>query len=169
MQVDTNANTIPYWASQQSGVGGVENRAQLMKDDFLKLLVTQLQYQDPLNPASNQEFAAQLAQFSSLEQLTEMNKSLSKGLDSDAVLANTINNSLATGFLGKEVHAVGDVINLEQGKNAMIRFSQAAASVDTIVNIYTPQGALVRTIELGGVPAGGSQTEWDGRDQYGNE
>jgi len=165
MQVETNTNALPTWASQQSGIENVQDRSQLMKDDFLKLLVTQLQYQDPLNPASNQEFAAQLAQFSSLEQLTQMNKSLESSLDSDAVLANTINNSLATGFLGKEVHALGDIVQLKQGESTTIRFSQTKASVDTLVNIYNTQGTLVRTLDLGPIQAGGFQTEWDGRDQ----
>ena len=103
----TNNITSPAWASQESGVSNVENRAQLLKDDFLKLLVTQLQNQDPLNPASNQEFASQLAEFSSLEQLTQMNESLESNLDSDLLLAQSLNNSTATGFIGHEVHATG--------------------------------------------------------------
>nr|CBX30122.1 hypothetical protein N47_D29310 [uncultured Desulfobacterium sp.] len=52
------------------------------KDEFLNLLVTQLKYQDPLNPMEGQEFSAQLAQFSSLEQLTNMNTTLTGIKDS---------------------------------------------------------------------------------------
>ena len=85
MDVAGTINERPAWASQASGVDSIQNRTQLMKDDFLKLLVTQLQNQDPLNPASNQEFAAQLAQFSSLEQLMEMNKALDANLEMNGV------------------------------------------------------------------------------------
>ena len=56
------------------------NVASLGEDDFLKLLIAQMQNQDPLNPASNTEFVAQLAQFSTLEQLTTMNSNLEESL-----------------------------------------------------------------------------------------
>lgn len=63
--------------------------SELGKEEFLQLLVTQLQNQDPLNPQSDQEFVAQLAQFSALEQMTNMN--------------TTLNNTSAYGLVGKEV------------------------------------------------------------------
>ena len=69
----------------------------LGKDAFLQLLVTQLQYQDPLSPQSNEEFVSQLAQFSSLEEMQAMTSSLS--------------NSQALGLVGKNVI-------LEVGKSA---------------------------------------------------
>ena len=58
--------------------GKAEERNALGSDAFLKLLITQLQNQDPTSPQSNTEFIAQLATFSSLEQLTSINKSVSE-------------------------------------------------------------------------------------------
>ena len=63
--------------------------AELGKEDFLMLLVTQIQYQDPLEPADNTEFVAQLAQFSALEQMSNLN--------------TTANNNTAYSLVGKEV------------------------------------------------------------------
>lgn len=56
---------------------------ELDKEAFLKLLIAQLSNQDPLNPMEDREFIAQMAQFSTLEQMTNMSKSLDKMVDSD--------------------------------------------------------------------------------------
>jgi flagellar basal-body rod modification protein FlgD len=75
---------------------------QLGKDDFLKLLITQLSNQDPTSPMEDTQFISQMAQFSSLEQMTNMNESFNK-------LATMINSSQATNTLGKTVEVdVGD-------------------------------------------------------------
>jgi len=63
-------NTDYYYTANQEQKLGTTN---LDKDDFLKLLVTQLRYQDPLEPMDNNEYIAQLAQFSSLEQMQNLN------------------------------------------------------------------------------------------------
>jgi flagellar basal-body rod modification protein FlgD len=67
--------------------------------DFLKLFVTQMKYQNPLNPMDSTQFTAQLAQFSSLEQLTNISGQL-KDL---TVYQNSLNNTLTTSFIGRKV------------------------------------------------------------------
>lgn len=75
---------------------------QLGKDDFLKLLITQLTNQDPTSPMEDTQFISQIAQFSSLEQMTNMNESFNK-------MAGIINSSQATATLGKTVEIdIGD-------------------------------------------------------------
>lgn len=75
---------------------------QLGKDDFLKLLITQLTNQDPTSPMEDTQFISQMAQFSSLEQMTNMNESFNK-------MAGIINSSQATATLGKTVEIdIGD-------------------------------------------------------------
>lgn len=167
MDIASTVNEGVAWASQASGVDSIQNRAQLMKDDFLKLLVVQLQNQDPLNPASNQEFASQLAQFSSLEQLMGMNKALGENLEINAFIANSLNNSIATTFIGKEVHAVGNQVHLSEEGDLEIRFNQERASAETLVNIYNSAGTMVRSLDLGAMPGGGVGVEWDGKDESG--
>jgi flagellar basal-body rod modification protein FlgD len=78
------------------------------KEDFLKLLIVQLENQDPTSPLEDKEFISQMAQFSSLEQMTEMNKTLSN-------LIMNYKLSLASSLLGKEVEVLdrvkGDTIS----------------------------------------------------------
>jgi flagellar basal-body rod modification protein FlgD len=81
------------------------------KDDFLTLLVAQLQHQDPLNPAESTEFTAQLAQFSSLEQLENIDATLS-GFE---VYQATLNNIQSSGFIGKTVTATGSMFGVNGG------------------------------------------------------
>src|SRR4030042_655463 len=69
---------------------------ELGKDDFLKLLITQLSHQDPTKPLEDREFVAQMAQFSTLEQMTNMNGELSK-------LLGLLARSQAVNLLGKTV------------------------------------------------------------------
>jgi flagellar basal-body rod modification protein FlgD len=72
------------------------------KDDFLKILITQLTHQDPTAPMQDREFIAQMAQFSSLEQMTNVSRSIE-------TLANRLTGSGAAGMLGKTVEiAVGE-------------------------------------------------------------
>lgn len=85
---------------------------KLGKDEFLKLLVAQLRNQDPVNPSRPEEFAAQLAQFSSLEQLVQVNSTLSAQAEANAAMALALNNSAAVGVLGKTVLAAGDMVEI---------------------------------------------------------
>ncbi len=78
--------------------------AVLGKDDFLKILITQLSHQDPTQPMEDKEFIAQMAQFSSLEQITNMNEGLTK-------VADLIARSQAVSLLGRIVDvASGDTV-----------------------------------------------------------
>ena len=86
--------------------------AKLGKEEFLQLLVAQLKNQDPMNPSDPQEFAAQLAQFSTLEQLINVNETLQGQSETDAAMAAALNNSSAVGVLGKTVLALGDSVEV---------------------------------------------------------
>ncbi|PKL25549.1 MAG: flagellar hook assembly protein FlgD [Spirochaetae bacterium HGW-Spirochaetae-3] len=79
--------------------GGKAFKPDLDKDDFLKILITQLQHQDPTNPMQDKEFIAQMAQFSSLEQMTNMASSFGK-------LSSVLNSSEAQSLLGRTVEVL---------------------------------------------------------------
>jgi flagellar basal-body rod modification protein FlgD len=90
----------------------------LGKEAFLEMLVAQLKYQDPLNPGSGTEFASQLAQFSSLEQLTNLNSSIES-------LAMNSNSLQAVELIGKDVCA-GEGADQVTGTVTAVSFSDGA-------------------------------------------
>lgn len=142
--------------------GGSLGTPDLGKDDFLQLLVTQLTNQNPLSPVQDQEFVAQLAQFSSLEQLENLNETMSSSL----VLDQAVNNSLATNLIGKDVIVEGSQASLgEEGSTSWMVELGGDATVKATVR--DAAGKVVRTLELGAKSEGTVPVEWDGLDSAG--
>ena len=137
----------------------------LGRDAFLKLLVTQLQHQDPLNPTDSTEFTAQLAQFSSLEQLGNINDSLGDLQSSQTAL----NNSQAVNFIGKTVKSSGNSIHVTDGVSDGIQFELGADAKAIFMNIYDSVGNYIKAIESGALSAGEQTLKWDGTDQNENK
>ena len=146
---------------------------ELGKEQFLQLLVTQLQNQDPLNPMEDQEFIAQMAQFSSLEQLMNLNTSM-QGL-TDAT--NNQQMFSATNYIGKYVTAVGNVIgkNSAEGADGGIvseitpfYYTFNAPTSSTTITVYDAQGNPVY-VENVGAKDGGTvfKFQWDGKNNTG--
>lgn len=135
----------------------------LGKDDFLNLLVAQLQNQDPLNPMDSTQFTSQLAQFSSLEQLSNINSGLTRLQDSQEGNAQ----SLAVGYIGKHVLADGDVVMLKAAGGTDLHFELSSDAAAAQINIYDAAGEYVRTLETGALAAGRQALTWDGKDGSG--
>jgi flagellar basal-body rod modification protein FlgD len=140
-----------------------QDNSVMGKDDFLTLLVAQLQHQDPLNPSESTEFTAQLAQFSSLEQLQNIDATLN-GFE---VYQSTLNNIQSSGFIGKTVTASGNMLAVNNGVADPIRFDLANDADSVYVQIYDNYGAFVTDIRAGALAAGEQQVAWDGTDANG--
>jgi flagellar basal-body rod modification protein FlgD len=136
----------------------------LGKDDFLNLLVTQLQHQDPLNPAESTEFTAQLAQFSSLEQLNNINDNL-KNME---LFQTSMTNSQAVSYIGKEITAKGNSVQLESGRPAECYFELETNAALAVITVYDATGGFVKSFETGALNSGRQSAAWDGTDRDGN-
>lgn len=145
-------------ATAPSAASGV-----LGKEDFLKLLVAQLSQQDPLNPQDGAEFVAQLAQFSSVEQLVNIRG----GLDTLAMAQQASTSAQVVGFIGRDVVALGDEIEVGEG-GARVSFSLAGAAEDVDVDILDANGEAVATVNAGACKSGETTVLFDGRDGDGN-
>jgi flagellar basal-body rod modification protein FlgD len=137
--------------------------ATLGKDDFLKLLTTQLQNQDPLNPISNEDFIAQTAQFSSLEQLQNMNTVLQQ------LLALSGGNGVTSSapLLGRTVSVNGSAVPLDGSQPVTLSYQLPAGANTVALQILNSSGTSVRTIPLGSQAAGAHQAAFNGLDDQG--
>ncbi len=139
-------------------VGGMFTPAggTMGKEEFLQLLVAQLNNQDPMNPMESQEFAAQLAQFSSVEQLMNVNTQLADQAAYTSALAQAMNSSSAVGVLGRDVLAVGDAVSVTGGA-AAVEVDVGGTGGTARVRIFDEQDRLVGEVDAGSV-GGGRQT-----------
>ncbi len=135
---------------------------ELGRDAFLKLLVAQLQHQDPLNPMESSDFTAQLAQFSSLEQLFTVNDNLEviKESNNEQIPENLLD------YIGKEVKSAENNITLYDGKSSKGSYALAAPA-DVIINIFDSQGSEIRTIYKQDQDPGEYNFYFDGKDSLG--
>ncbi len=134
---------------------------------FLQLLVAQMRHQDPINPLDGAEFAAQLAQFNSVEQLINVNSGIKELYESQEMMSAGLTNSLAASLTGKHVKAVSDVVQLPVGESANIQYklNSSASNVDII--IMNESGNEVRRESLENVAASSHEWSWDGRNNNG--
>lgn len=139
------------------------------KEDFLQLLVTQLKSQDPMNPMKDQEFAAQLAQFSSLEQLLNINETLGGQSESTSALADRINRSTAADLLGKDVQAAGDVLGWTGEGEVPLSFELDGPAEEVTIAVKDAGGTTVFEQNLGVMDEGFHEFAWDGKNADGNE
>jgi flagellar basal-body rod modification protein FlgD len=150
-----------------SGSGSTQQFAQdqtkvLDKDEFMQLLTVQLQHQDPLDPMNNEEMIAQLAQFSSLEQLENMNANLESSINLDLMLTQVLNNTAAAGLIGKTIVAAGNMVTLDDSDSVPINFDLASDAHRAVVTVYDENGTAVRTIEAENLESGRNMVSWDG-------
>jgi len=157
----TGATTAAQTANAQGATSTLSN--PLGKDVFLKLLTVQLANQNPLDPVDNQSFIAQLAQFSSLEQMQDVSTQL--GTLTSAMLSS---NQLGTATLvGKKVTYQASGLDLASGSTPGLQVTLPSAARVTAV-IADSTGNTVRVLDLGAQNAGTFSASWDGRDQSGN-
>ena len=154
---------VSSYEGMQTETASVEASSDLGKDSFLKLLVAQMQHQDPLNPQGNEEFIAQLAQFTSLEQLMGVNTALG-----DLYAATTsMNNASMTQLLGRDVTAMSNLVPYDGDGPQEIHYDARGDVAQMTVTVQNAEGKVVSRAELSDIPAGEDFWSWDGKDIHG--
>ena len=140
----------------------IARTSTLGQEDFLKLLMTQLQNQDPMEPMDNGEFMGQMAQFSTVEGITEMGESI----DGLVSIYQGQQMSANASMIGKKALVDGNWAQLEGGKLAGAIDLTTAAN-DLRVDVKSETGELMASIGLGSKMAGVQEFSWDGIKQDG--
>lgn len=146
-----NAGSIKYVDGDKQG--------KLDKDGFLKLLTFQLQNQDPSKPMDQDKIAADMAQYSQLEQLTNMNNTLTKSFEKAPMEAKFH----AASFLGKKVVTNGSTVKFENGQRPNMNFKLGKPVSKGMVRIFDQKNQLVSQIDFQAKPAGLHSISWGGR------
>jgi len=143
---------------QSQSVSQTSTKNTLTQQDFLNLLVAQMKNQDPLNPVDDNQMAAQMAQFASLDALNNINTTLGN--------IASMNNLQGIGLIGKKVEATGNSLLIENG-NVSNGYYQLSNPGKVTIQIYDAQGQLVRTIDDGLKDTSKQKIVWDGKNQQG--
>lgn len=165
---DTTLSQLGIRRTGVSGTPEVKTALEansLGQDAFLKLLTEQLRNQDPFEPVKNENMVAQMAQFSSVAGISEMNQTLKAMSDR----MDSANAAQAIGYVGKTVLIEGNTAfpRTDGGLDAVVPLSEGAD--DMTVTISDKNGSLLRTIQMGAQRKGDVEIAWDGKTQSGED
>jgi flagellar basal-body rod modification protein FlgD len=159
---------------EEGNLKAFEKKEELGKQDFLNLLVTQLRHQDPMQPTANEEFVAQLAQFSALEASQNIDKSMTdlSTTMNGFVASQTQNdhyrtNAAATSLLGKDVKMDASLQDFD-GRNPMTINVQTNSAAPAYLRVFDAEGKQVSMSNIER-PAGANEVSltWDGKNSEG--
>jgi flagellar basal-body rod modification protein FlgD len=156
-------STVTATTDSTASAAAMKKSLGMNKDDFMKLFIAQLQYQDPLKPQDPSAMLDQLSQLSLVEQSYNNNTALNN-------LLTAQNNSIsltALSLIGKEVKANGNTAAFDGSTSTALEFSLPLSAASAQVSIVNGSGQTVRTSTLGACNAGNNSFTWDGRDNSG--
>jgi flagellar basal-body rod modification protein FlgD len=142
-------------ASKSKTLGDTAATAKEASERFLTLLVTQLQNQDPMNPVDNAQMTSQMAQISTVSGIEKLNTTVDK-LNGQFVQMQAVQGA---GLIGKDVLIAGDKLSVVDG-TPQATFDLGSAASRVKVEVLSPAGRLVDTINLATTPAGRHDVEW---------
>lgn len=131
---------------------------ELGQDEFLSLMLAQLKHQDPLKPLENGEFVAQMAQFSTVSGIENMNKSVQQLAESLA--GNQLLQS--SSMIGRQALVPGDDVVLQENQNALVHYQLPENATDVTLRIQNSSGELVQLAAIGPMQTGTHSFNWNG-------
>lgn len=156
IESNKSSNAIDFRSVQELNTRATDK--ELGQEDFLRLMNAQLQNQDPMSPLENNEFMNQIAQFTMVEGIGDLNKSFSD-LSSSLVSNQALQ---ASNLVGRSVLAPTGVATLPAGGSVQGKLELPEAGNEVTVKVFDNAGQVVRSLSLGAQPAGPVDFQWDG-------
>ena len=157
-------STVDAVTSGSSATAAAKSSVQESEDRFLKLLVTQMKNQDPLNPLDNAQVTSQMAQLSTVSGIEKLNASL-QSMSSAFAASQSLQ---ASSMIGRSVLAPGSSVIL-QGGSAIGGFELAQSVDHAVVTIKGAAGNVLHTMDMGAQKAGDVMFQWDGKTDSGTD
>ncbi|MBC7754770.1 MAG: flagellar biosynthesis protein FlgD [Moraxellaceae bacterium] len=160
-----NKVSDPNWVDPSKKVRGTGNK-EMDKDAFFKLMMAQLKNQDPTNPLKNHEMAAQLAQFSTLEQMSNMNTTLKEMKAGN----KPIEEFQALNMIGKKVSGDSSKLTrIDVDKEHEFAFKLPSDAKTTEIKLMNAKGDVVREFKFNELKAGENKVVWNGETEDGRK
>ena len=154
---NTISNDLLTAMNPSTSTNSAQGTVDAQKNQFLTMLVTQMQNQDPLNPMDNAEVTSQLAQLSTVTGINQLNSTLTALMGS----YQSSESLQATGMIGHNVLVPGSSATLASG-SALMGIDLAAPADSVKLTIYDSSGVAIHTVDLGAQKAGVQPLQWDG-------
>ena len=158
----TNATSSALTSATSSSTNP---KGKLGKDDFMKLLLVQLQYQDPTSPMDTEKILTQTSQLAALES----SDNTKTALENLSAALGTAQQFSTISAIGKTADLGSDAISLTKGSTSTFEVYFPKSIQDGTISIKDSNGATVKTLSIGTNPSGVYQFTWDGTDQAGNQ
>lgn len=165
MAIDAFGNTLTSSTATTAATssGTTNPKGVLGKDDFLKLLLLELKYQDPTSPMDSEKILAQTSQLATLESSENTNKALT-------TLAASLSSSMqysGIAAIGKIADTGSNAVVLKEGSPVDFELYFPTALQNGDINILDNNGKILRTMKIGATDAGVAKYAWDGKDSNG--
>jgi flagellar basal-body rod modification protein FlgD len=156
MTTTANVANTSSTSSSTSAAGTSKTAAAATEDRFLKLLVAQMQNQDPLNPMDNAQVTSQMAQINTVDGITKLNAAV-QGL---ATQFGQLQALQGAGLVGRDVAVAGDRLAIGEDGVGRGAFDLASAAGQVRLELLSSRGTVLATQELGAASAGRNHFEW---------
>ena len=158
------SDILKEYRNQSNSSESGKKAADMGRNEFMDLMMAQMQNQNPLDPQKNEDFVAQLAQFSSLEEMQSLNTSVE-----DAMGQFRSTQALqASAMVGQSVLVEGNVANLGPEGEVKGAVDLPSGTSNLRVSVYNPSGELVRQMDMGQQGSGTVDFTWDGENGNGD-
>ncbi|KAA1162238.1 MULTISPECIES: flagellar hook assembly protein FlgD [Pseudoalteromonas] len=162
--ISTSSSYLDSLRWQESQVATSDNESDaLTQEDFFSLLTQQLSYQDPSNPADNDQMIAQMTSFTMAQGISDLNSNF------DTLATSMTSNSAlqASTLVGKQALLESNTVDLNESGDAKGSIVAESAVESLTLSVTDASGQLVRTIDMGSQPAGAVRFAWDGNNESG--